>query len=109
MSTEIFLKKSDILPSLDVIVSGNGAAVNLTNATGVYARIKPRYSGSAIETSGGFRTKSDGSVFVNLTTNLFPVIGPYWVEFKIFFSGSEIRSYPQDGYINLQIESGFTV
>lgn len=103
---EIFYTQNTNLPRLEVIVSGNGAAVDLTDATGVIFSHKPRYSGTAGVISGRFASKGSGIVYVDLTgTTVTDSLGPRWGKFLIYFQNGGVRPYPE-GYINFEILSG---
>lgn len=104
---ELFFTQNSNLPRLEVIVSGDGAPVDLTDATGVIWSYKGRYTGSATTISGRFASKSSGIVYVDLTgSNITSNIGPYWSKFFIYFQNGGVRAYPNDSYINFEIISG---
>ncbi len=106
MINELFWTKSDTQPNLQVIVSGDGAAVDLTECTGAEFLYKPRYTGTQASVTGEFASKSSGIVFARMT-GVTSSIGPYWGWFKLYYPGGGIRSYPgQGGYINFEIQSG---
>lgn len=106
---ELFYSVGTNLPRIEVIVSGNGAAVDLTDATGNIFIYKKRYTGTNAVISGDFANKGSGIVFVNLTGSAGASItdnpGPYWGRFLIYFQNGGVRGYPE-GYINLEILSG---
>ena len=97
------------LPRLEMIVSGDGAAVDLTDSTGCVFLYRKRYTGTASVISGSFANKGSGIVFVNLTGSAGADItdnpGPYWGRFLIYFQNGGVRPYPE-GYINLEVLSG---
>lgn len=103
---ELFWTQNSNLPRLEVIVSGDGAPVDLTNATGVVWCYKGRYTGSATTISGQFASKPSGIVYVDLTgTSVTSNVGPYWSKFLIYFSNGGVRAYPE-GYLNFEVISG---
>lgn len=104
---ELFYVANSTLPRLEVIVSGNGAAVDLTDATGTIFCYKPRYSGTAVSViSGQFASKSSGIVYIDLTGNSVTATpGPYWGRFKIYFPNGGVRVYPTEN-LNFEILSG---
>jgi hypothetical protein len=105
---EFFWTQNTNLPRLEVIVSGNGIAQDLTNATGVIFLYKPRYSGSASVVSGRFASKASGAVYIDLTgTTISNSIGPNWGKFLVYFPNGGVMPYP-DGYINFEIMSGLS-
>lgn len=101
-----FWTQNSNLPRLEVIVSGDGAAQDLTSATGVIWVYRQRYTGTATVISGQFANKGSGAIYVDLTgTTVSNTIGPYWSKFLIYFQNGGVRPYPE-GYINFEIMSG---
>ena len=104
---EFFYPVGTNLPRLEVIVSGNGAAVDLTDSTGNIFLYKPRMTGTASVLSGQFASKSSGIVYVDLTgSTLTDSQGPVWGRFIIYFQNGGRRAYPEWGYINIGVVSG---
>ena len=104
---EYFYPIKTNLPRLEVIVSGDGAAVDLTDATGVIFLHKPRFTGSVGIISGQFANKGSGAIYVDLTGTIFADdVGPRWGRFIVYFQNGGRRSYPDWGYINVDIISG---
>lgn len=103
---EFFWTQNSNLPRLEVIVSGNGAPIDLTNATGNIFIYRPRYTGTTSIISGQFASKVSGDIYVDLTgTTITNTIGPYWGKFLIYFQNGGVQPYPE-GYINFDIISG---
>lgn len=103
---ELFWTQKTNLPRLEVIVSGDGAAVDLSASTGNIFIYKQRYSGSSSVLSGQFSSKASGIVYVDLTgTTISDSVGPYWGKFLIYFQNGGVRPYPES-YINFEILSG---
>ena len=102
----VYLKANDTLPRLEVTVSGNGAAVDLSSATGVHFLYKKRFSGVATEGTGDFVNKGSGIVFYDWVANDTDEIGPYFGEFRIFYANTGRRSYPNDSYLVFEVHSG---
>lgn len=105
---ELFWSLNDTLPRLEVTVSGNGAAIDLTDSTGCIFLYRNRYSGTHSVLSGNFASKASGIVYVDLTgTTVTNSMGPYWGRFKIYFQNGGVRSYPNDqSFINFEVMSG---
>lgn len=104
---ELFWTQNSNLPRLEVIVSGDGAAVDLSNSTGNIFVYRNRYSGTASVLSGQFASKASGIVYVDLTgTSVTNNIGPLFCKFLIYFQNGGVRAYPSDSYINVEIISG---
>lgn len=104
---EFFYNISTNLPRIEVIVSGGGSAVDLTDATGVIFLHKPRYSGTSSVVSGQFASKASGIVYVDLTgSTLTDSMGPVWGKFLVYFQNGGRRAYPSDSYINIDVISG---
>lgn len=102
---EFFYRKSDTQPNLQVIVSGDGAAIDLSDCTGAEFVYRSRYTGAQTSITGEFASKSSGIVFTRMT-GITSSIGPYWGVFKLYYPGGGIRTYPQDSYVNFEIISG---
>ena len=103
---EFFWTQKTNLPRLEVIVSGDGAPVDLSSSTGVIFQYRSRYTGTANVLSGQFSNKGSGIVYVDLTgTTVTDTIGPYWGKFLIYFQNGGVRPYPET-YINFEILSG---
>ena len=104
---EFFYSINDTLPRLEVTVSGDGAAVDLTSATGCIFIYRPRYSGTASVISGQFSNKGSGIVYVDITgSTVTSLMGPNWGRFKIYFQNGGVRSYPNDSLINFEVLTG---
>lgn len=101
---EFFYKKLDTQPNLQVIVSGDGASVDLSSCTGAEFIYKPRFTGTFSSVTGEFLSQSSGIVFARMT-GVTSTIGPYFGFFKLYYPGGGIRTYPE-GYINFEILSG---
>ena len=103
---ELFFTQNTNLPRLEVTVSGDGAAVDLTDSTGCILLYRNRYTGTASIISGRFASKSSGIVYADLTGTTFSnSIGPGWAKFLIYFQNGGVRPYPET-YINYEILSG---
>lgn len=103
---DYFVKKSDVIPSLQTIISGEGGAINLTNYTGVYLVTKLRHSGSATITSGRIVSASAGLVEFNWPSNgINATPGVYWGEWRLVNS-SGTRTFPKDCFFSIEIISG---
>lgn len=104
---ELFYSLNDTLPRIEVIVSGNGAATDLSNSTGIIFQYKPRYSGNFSVLSGQFSSKSSGIVYVDITgTTVTSLAGPNFGRFKMYFQNGGVLSYPNEGFINFETLSG---
>lgn len=98
------------LPRLEVTVSGDNSAVDLTDATGINFIMKQRYTGGgAFIATGGFASRTSGIVYLDINTatgaGKLNSVGTYLFYINTLFSGGQIRSYP-DGYLNLYLFSG---
>lgn len=102
----VFLKKSDVLPTITSLVSGDGGPVDLTTVTGVYFVFKPKFTGVATIVSGTVTNALAGQVSYSWTTGVTSSLGPYYAEWRLMFSGNSQRTFPQDNYINFEIVSG---
>lgn len=104
---ELFWTQNSNLPRLEVTVSGNGAAEDLSNATGLIYYYKSRYSGVSTTLSGQFLSKSSGIVYVDLTgSTMTNNVGPCWGKFLVYFQNGGVLAYPRESYINFEIISG---
>ena len=103
---ELFYNQGDTLPRLEITASGNGAAVDLTDATGLIFQYRNRYSGVFSVISGQFSNKGSGVIYVDLTgSTVTNSMGPYWGRFKVYFQNGGVRSFPVD-HINFEVISG---
>ena len=102
---EIFLKKTDVLPVLQTIVSGENGVLDLSNFTGVNFAYRQRYTGVATVSSGRIVNASAGVVEFQWTTNVTSTPGVYFGEWRLLGVSGQ-RSYPQSNYINFEIISG---
>ena len=105
---ELFYTQNSNLPRLEVIVSGEGAATDLSNATGVIYHYKNRYSGTSTVISGQFASKASGIVYVDLTgTSISTNVGSQWGKFLVYFQNGGVLAYPSS-FINIEILSGIS-
>ncbi len=102
----LFYNQNDTLPRLEITASGDGAAVDLTDATGVILQYRNRYSGTYSVISGQFASKSSGIIYADLTgSTITQSMGPNWGRFKVYFQNGGVRSFPVE-HINFEILSG---
>mgnify|MGYP001617153219 CR=1 FL=1 len=102
----LFYNQNDTLPRLEITASGDGAAEDLSSATGVVFLYRNRYSGTYSVISGQFASKPSGIIYVDLTGgSVTQSIGPNWGRFKVYFQNGGVRSFPAE-QINFEIMSG---
>jgi len=105
-----YIKQNDTAPSIRATLKdGDGDVINLTDAT---VRFHMR-------TIGGTSTKVDASATVNSPATAGVVqydwdaadtdtIGSFQAEFEVTYGNSKIESFPNNGYIRVEITDDIT-
>lgn len=81
--------------------------VSLMAATGVQFILRKRSGapGTAIVGTAKFVTKEKGEVAYEWGASDTSVPGSYWAEYKVTFSDGTERTFPQEDYLEVEIEA----
>lgn len=100
-----FIKRNDDTPTLDVALQDDrGRPVNVTGATVVFHMRNT--SDDSVKVDGGTVsaiTATKGEVRYEWTTTNTNTAGTFEGEFEVTFSGGEIQTFPNNGYIDIII------
>jgi hypothetical protein len=104
-----YIKQNDTSPAmLATLQDADGNAVNLTGAT---VRFHMRAVGGAqvvVDQSATVVTAIDGLVRYNWIADDTDTIGSYQAEFEVTYADASIETFPNDGYIRVEIIDDIT-
>lgn len=108
MST-FYIKQNDTVPSLRAALeNGSGDAVDLTGAT---CQFHLREIGSTTVTTDSAAqivTEATGIVQYNWVAADTDTVGSYQAEFEVTYSDGTIETFPNNGYIRVEITDDIT-
>jgi len=108
MST-FYIKQNDTVPSLRAALeNGSGDAVDLTGAT---CRFHLREIGKTTVTTDSTAqivTEATGIVQYNWVAADTDTVGSYQAEFEVTYSDGTIETFPNNGYIRVEITDDIT-
>jgi hypothetical protein len=104
-----FIKQNDTSPSLRAILKdGDEIAINLTGAT---VRFHMRTVGgetAAVDADASIVTAESGIVQYLWDAADTATVGSYQAEFEVTFSGGAVETFPNNGYIRVEITDDIT-
>jgi hypothetical protein len=100
------IKKNDTSPSmLATLQDANGAAINVTGAS---VRFHLRAIGSQVvkvDEAATIVTPLEGIVRYDWSASDTDTVGSYQAEFEVTYADASIETFPNDGYIRVEIIS----
>ena len=104
-----YVKQNDTSPAiLATLQDADGNAVNVTGAT---VRFHMRAVGSTtvvVDEAATIVTALDGLVRYDWQAADTDTIGPYQAEFEVTYADSSVETFPNDGYIRVEIIDDIT-
>ena len=104
-----YVKQNDTSPAmLATLQDANGDAINLTAAT---VRFHMRAVGSSqvvVDQAAVVVTPLEGLVRYDWAADDTDTIGSYQAEFEVTYADSSIETFPNDGYIRVEIIDDIT-
>ena len=104
-----YIKQNDTVPSLRAALkNGSGDAVDLTGAT---CQFHMRPIGSTtitVDASAQIVTEATGIVQYNWIAADTDTVGSYQAEFEVTYSDGTIETFPNNGYIRVEITDDIT-
>lgn len=104
-----YIKQNDTFPVIRATLrSGNGDPIDLDSAT---VRFHMRQIGSntvKIDAAGGVVLASDGVVQYIWSEDDTDTVGAYQAEFEVTYPGGSVETFPNDGYIRVEITDDIT-
>ena len=104
-----FIKQNDTSPSLRAILKdGDEIAINLTGAT---VRFHMRTVGGAtatVDADASIVTAESGIVQYIWDAADTTTVGSYQAEFEVTFPGGAVETFPNNGYIRVEITDDIT-
>tara|TARA_R110000803_G_scaffold61660_1_gene121617 strand:- start:254 stop:577 length:324 start_codon:yes stop_codon:yes gene_type:complete len=99
-----YIKQDDTTPSMRAdLKNGSGDAVDLINTT---VRLHMRAIGSTVATIDAAAvviSEAGGTVQYDWVAGDTSATGSYQVEFEVTYSDGTVETFPNDGYIRVQI------
>lgn len=105
-----YVKQNDTAPSLRATLKdGNNQAIDLSAATISFYMRKIGASTTKVNSSAVVvGSASDGIVQYNWATSDTDTEGSYQAEFEVTYSDGSVESFPNDGYIRIEIIDDIT-
>lgn len=101
---DITLKQHDRLPVLlAALKNPDGSAVNLAGAAVKFIMKLPTTTATKINTAATITSASTGGVSYGWAAADTDTAGQYQAEFEVTFSGGLIQTYPNGGYLGVNI------
>ncbi len=104
-----YIKQNDTVPSLRAALeNGSGTAVDLTNAT---CNFHMRAIGSTTVVVDGVAqivNEATGIVQYNWVADDTDTVGSYQAEFEVTYPDGTIETFPNNGYIRVEITDDIT-
>lgn len=99
-----YIKQNDTSPAmLATLQDASGSAVNITGGS-VRFHMRPVGSTTAkVSTTATIVTASTGSVRYSWASGDTDTVGAYQAEFQVTYSDGKIETFPNDGYIAVEI------
>lgn len=103
MAQEFFIKRNDLSPTIRVsLKDANGAYVNLNNAS-VLFKMLPMLGGEIISSSADIFDTSEATVEYIWQVGDTGTSGSYRSEFEVTYSDGKVESFPNSGFIRVEI------
>lgn len=104
-----YIKQNDTVPSLRAALeNGSGDAVDLTGATCQF-HMRPLGSTTiTVDASAQIVTEATGIVQYNWIAADTDTVGSYQAEFEVTYSDGTIETFPNNGYIRVEITDDIT-
>lgn len=108
----VVVKRGDLLPSArGTCLEPDGSAVDLTDASLVCFAMTPEHPGAGPDVQQAavvVGDPADGVVEYAWQEGDTDVVGVYRAEFRVIFGAGGRRTYPQDGYLEVEVEASAT-
>lgn len=104
-----YIKQNDTSPAIRATLrDGDGDVINLTSAT---VRFHMRPIGSTtvkVDAAGTVVTPAGGIVQYSWSEEDTDTVGAYQAEFEVTYLGGSVETFPNDGYIRVEITDDIT-
>ena len=99
-----YIKQNDTVPSLRAdLRDGDNAAIDLTGASVKFIMRAIGGNTAVINASASIVSEAGGTVQYNWQVGDTATIGSYQAEFEVTYSGGTVETFPNDGYIRIEI------
>jgi hypothetical protein len=103
------IKQNDTTPSLRAALkNGDGDAVDLTNATCRFHMREIGKTAITVDSAAQIVTEATGIVQYNWVAADTDTVGSYQGEFEVTYPDSTIETFPNNGYIRIEITDDIT-
>lgn len=103
-----YIKQNDTVPSIRATLqNGNGDPVDLINAS-VRFHMRAIGANTAVDAAAVVVSAAAGIVQYNWTATDTDIIGSYQAEFEVTYPDSTVETFPNDGYIRVEIIDDIT-
>ena len=108
MST-FYIKQNDTVPSLRAALeNGSGTAVDLTGATCQFHLREIGKTSVTTDSTAQIVNEATGIVQYNWVADDTDTVGSYQAEFEVTYSDGTIETFPNNGYIRVEITDDIT-
>lgn len=99
-----YIKQNDTVPSLRAdLKDGDNAAIDLTGASVKFIMRAIGGTTAVINASASIVSEAGGTVQYNWQSGDTDTVGSYQAEFEVTYSGGTVETFPNDGYIRIEI------
>ena len=104
-----YIKQNDTVPSLRAALeNGSGTAVDLTGATCQFHMRGIGATSVTVDATAQIVNEATGIVQYNWVADDTDTVGSYQAEFEVTYSDGTIETFPNNGYIRVEITDDIT-
>lgn len=104
-----YIKQNDTVPSIRATLqNGNGDPVDLINATVRFHMRAIGANNTTVDAAAVVVSAADGIVQYNWIADDTDTIGSYQAEFEVTYPDSTVETFPNDGYVRIEIIDDIT-
>ena len=104
-----YIKQNDTVPSIRATLqNGNGDPVDLINATVRFHMRAIGANNTTVDAAAVVVSAADGIVQYNWIADDTDTIGSYQAEFEVTYHDSTVETFPNDGYVRIEIIDDIT-
>ena len=99
-----YIKQNDTRPIISAtLIDGDGSIANLDGASVVFKMRKVGATVSTVDAAATIADAENGKVTYAWTALNTATVGDYEAEFEVTYAGGGIQTFPNNGYIEIEI------